>query len=395
MLRERRQDVASAGISTARTRGVRTTGTGVSRSREQEKKKLSLPSFRSRVKIADIGVYSRGFATMVGAGVPLAQCLDILSRQTENQTLSKATVEIKAEVEGGGSLSDALSKYPKIFSDLYTNMVKAGEASGALEIVLNQLADLLEQQRDLQNKVKSALFLPVMVLGFCLLMTTGLIVFVVPKFAAIFEEMNAELPGPTQALVDLSKNMRSLKGLIVFGTIILLILVFRKIIKTEKGGYAWDQIKLKLPLFGPLILKKVVASFARIFGLLEHAGVSILESLDIVADTAGNRVIARAIREARNSIQQGESLSKPLEESQVFPPMVTQMIVVGEETGTVETMLNKIAELYEAEVERAVEGLTKLIEPMMMILVGTLVGTILICLYLPIFNMAGAISGGV
>jgi type IV pilus assembly protein PilC len=361
----------------------------------QQKKKLSsFTIFQPRVKIDDLTVFSRGFATMVGAGVPMAQCLDILVDQTENPTLSKVTAEIKSEVEGGISLSEALAKYPKIFDNLYVNMIRAGEASGQLEPIFNQLSDLLEQQRDLRNKVKSALFLPVMVLGFCILITIGLIVFVVPRFASIFEMMNAELPLPTQVLINISRDIRGPKGLIAVGTIVFLTLVIKRITKTEKGGLIWDQVKLKLPLFGSLVMKKVVANFARTYGLLDHSGVPILESLGIVAETAGNRVVSRSIIEARDGVQQGESLSKPLEKSQVFPPMVTQMIVVGEKTGAVETMLFKIAELYEADVERTVEGLTKLIEPMMMILVGVLVGSILICMYLPMFNMASLMTGG-
>jgi type IV pilus assembly protein PilC len=355
----------------------------------------SLSIFQSRVKVDDISVFSRGFATMVGAGVPLAQCLDILIDQTENATLSKATADIKAEVEGGGSLSEALGKYPKIFDNLYVNMIRAGEASGQLEPIFNQLADLLERQRDLRNRVKSALFLPIMVMGFCVLITIALIVFVVPRFANIFEMMNAPLPGPTQMLINISRDIRGPKGLIAIVAISLLAFAIRKVIKTEQGGRIWDQIKLKLPLFGSLIMKKIVANFARTYGLLDRSGVPILESLDIVAQTAGNRIVSRSIMEARSGVQEGEDLSKRLEQSRIFPPMVTQMIVVGEKTGTVETMLFKIAELYEADVERTVEGLTKLIEPMMMILVGVLVGSILICMYLPIFNMAGLMSGGV
>lgn len=387
MLRSRGQSYA---IKPATGGVLRVTGL-----KKEKEKSFSLNIFnilKSRVKIDDISVFSRGFSTMVGAGVPLAQCLEILIEQTENPNLSKATAEIKAEVEGGGSLSEALGKYPKIFDKLYVNMIKAGEASGQLEPIFNQLADLLEQQRDLRNKVKSALFLPGMVLGFCLLITIGLIVFVVPRFAGIFEMMNAPLPGPTQMLINISRDIRGPKGLIAVAVVGFLAFAISKIVKTEQGGHIWDQIKLKLPLFGSLIMKKVIANFARTYGLLDRSGVPILESLDIVAETAGNRIVSNSILEARKGVQEGEDLSNRLEKSRIFPPMVTQMIVVGEKTGAVETMLFKIAELYEADVERTVEGLTKLIEPMMMILVGLLVGSILICMYLPIFNMAGLMS---
>ena len=360
----------------------------------QEKKGSSLSLLQPKVKVNDTAVFSRQFASMVEAGIQLAPALDIMVEQTENPTLSKMTEQVKTEVEGGASLSESLAKHPKAFNELYTNMVKAGEISGTLPTILNQLATLLEKRRALQNKIKSSLFLPVMVLGFCVLVTIALIVFVVPRFAAVFEDVGAELPGPTQILVGISEDMRGPKGAIFALGVVMLVFAFRKITRTEKGGFVWDKIKLKLPLFGSLIMKNVVATFARIFGLLDRSGVNILDSLDIVAGTVGNRIVARSIREASASIQQGESLSEPLKRSQVFPPMVTHMIVVGEETGTVETMLNKIADLYEDDVERTLEGLTKLIEPLMMIFVGMLVGSILVCLYLPIFNMAGAMSGG-
>ncbi len=361
----------------------------------QQKKVSSLSLFQPRIKVNDIAVYSRQFASMIEAGIQLAPALDIMVKQTENPTLSKMTEEVKSEVEGGASLSESLAKHPKAFDDLYTNMVAAGEISGTLPTILNQLATLLEKRRALQNKIKSALFLPILVLGFCILMTIGLIIFVVPRFAAVFEEVGAGLPKPTQILVGISEDMRGPKGGIFAVSVILFAFAFRKVTKTEKGGFVWDKIKLKLPLFGSLIMKRVVATFARVFGLLDHSGVNILDSLEIVAGTVGNKIVARSIREASASIQQGESLSEPLKRSQIFPPMVTHMIVVGEETGTVETMLNKIADLYEDDVERTLEGLTKLIEPLMMIFVGMLVASILICLYLPIFNMAGALSDGV
>ncbi len=375
-------------ISKLRGRGLTVTEV------KQEKKVSSLGMFKAKVKVSDIALFSRQFASMVDAGIPLAQCLDIMVKQTENPTLRKVTSEVKTEVESGTSLSEALAKHPKIFSNLYTNMVRAGEVSGTLPVILDQLATLMEKRLALRNKVRSALFLPAMVLGFCVLVTLGLIIFVVPRFAAIFEDVGAQLPAPTQILVNISEGIRGPKGLFAVVIIVFVVFAIRRIVKTEKGGFIWDRIKLKLPLFGSLIMKRVVANFARTFGLLDRSGVNILESLDIVAETVGNRIVSQAIREASTSIQQGENISGPLQQSQIFPPMVTHMIVVGEETGTVETMLNKVADLYEDEVERTLEGLTKLIEPVMMIFVGVLVASILICLYLPIFNMAGVMASG-
>ena len=362
----------------------------------QEKSGLgSVVLFQPRVKINDIAVFSRQFASMVEAGIQLAPCLNIMVKQTENPTLSKITEQVKTDVEGGTSLCDSMAKHPKVFNNLYTSMVKAGEMSGTLPLILNQLATLLEKRRALQNKVKSALFLPVVVLGFCMLVTLGLIIFIVPTFAAVFQQVGADLPRPTMILIGLSEALRGPKGGIALVSFIIMVILFRRIVKTERGGFVWDRIKLKLPLFGSLIIKQVVANFSRTFALLDRSGVNILDSLEIVADTVGNRIVAKAIKEASSSIQQGENMSTPLERSQVFPPMVTHMIVVGEETGTVETMLNKIADLYEDDVDRTVEGLTKLIEPIMMILVGLMVASILVALYLPIFGMAGALSDGV
>jgi type IV pilus assembly protein PilC len=358
----------------------------------QEKKASSINLFQPKVKINDLAVFSRQFSSMLEAGIQLAPCLSIMVKQTENPTLSKAAEQVKTEVESGSSLSESLGKHPKIFEELYTSMVRAGESAGTLPEVLNQLATILEKRRALQNRVKSALFLPSLVLGFCVLVTLGLIIFVVPMFASIYEDFGGELPGPTQILVTLSKDIRGPKGGIAILGIFALVFALRKGKQTEKGAYIWDRIKLKLPLFGSLIMKQVVANFARTFSLLDRSGVNILESLEIVADTVGNKIVAQTIKTANASIQQGENLSTPLERSQVFPPMVTHMIVVGEETGTVETMLDKIADLYEDDVERTVEGLTKLIEPLMMIFVGVVVASILICLYLPIFNMADVMS---
>lgn len=360
---------------------------------EEQKKASAINLFQPRIKINDIAVYSRQFASMVEAGIQLAPCLDIMVKQTENPTLSGVTEKVKTEVEGGASLSESLGKYPKIFDHLYTSMVRAGEVSGNLPTILNQLALLLEKRRALQNKVKSALFMPALVFGFSIVITLGLIIFIVPRFAAIFADVGAELPKPTQVLVAISNGIRGPKGGIAALILVALILLLRRAIKTEKGGEIWDKIKLKMPLFGSLIMKKIVASFARTFGLLDRSGVNILESLEIVAETVGNKIVAASIREASTSIQQGENLSEPLQRSEIFPPMVTHMIVVGEETGNVENMLNKIADLYEDDVERTVEGLTKLIEPLMMIFIGCIVAGILVCLYLPIFNMAGAIAG--
>ncbi len=347
--------------------------------------------FKPKVKLKDIMVFSRQFATMISAGLGISACLNILAEQSANPTLREVIEEIRNDVESGVALNEAFAKHSKIFPDLYINMVRAGESSGALESVLDQLAIFLEKQQRLRGQVKSAMFMPSMILGFAILMSFGLVTFVVPRFGAMFLEMGKELPAPTQALLNLSKGIRSPTGILAFLIIGFAVVGLKQFIKTSKGRMLWDQLKLKMPIFGEITVKAAVARFSRTLVLLLHGGVPILESIAIVGNTSGNMVIARSMQHVRARLSDGEGIAGPLSEIKEFPPMVTQMIAAGEETGAMEAMLSKLADFYEEEVERAAEQLTSMVEPVMVVLIGLIVGGIMICLYLPVFDMAGGV----
>lgn len=350
--------------------------------------------FKPKVKLKDMTVFSRQFATMMSAGLGITSCLGILSDQSENPTLREAIATVKTDVEGGSALNEALARHEKIFPDIYINMIKAGESSGALETVLEQLADFMEKRRRLKEKVKSALFLPAMILGFSITLTIVLIIFVVPMFSKLYAEAGATLPAPTVMLIKLSKQVRSPTGLIILVAVGLGIVAFKKLINTEKGRYIWDGFKLKTPMFKMLTVRNIVAQFARTFTLLLKGGVPILEAITIVSETIGNEVVSKAMMDVRGSLNEGEGISKPLAESKIFPPMVTQMVSAGEEAGSLEIMLGKLADFYEEEVERTAEQLTSMIEPVMIIFIGLIVAAIVGCLYLPIFSLAEKIGGG-
>ena len=350
-----------------------------------------LQLFKPKVKLKDIMVFSRQFATMISAGLGISSCLSILAQQSSNPTLCEVVEEVRSNVEEGVSLHEAFGKHPRIFPPLYVNMVSAGESSGALESVLEQLAVFFEKQQRLRGQVKSAMFMPSMILAFAILMSFGLVTFVVPRFGAMFLEMGKELPAPTQALLDLSGGIRSLKGVIALTLLASVAIGIKKAIGYPKGREIWDQCKLKMPIFGEITVKAAVARFARTLVLLLHGGVPILESISIVGETSGNAVIARSMRHVGARLRDGEGIAGPLSEVKEFPPMVTQMIAAGEETGAMEARLSKLADFYEEEVERSAEQLTSMVEPVMVVLIGLIVGGIMICLYLPVFDMAGGI----
>jgi len=350
--------------------------------------------FKPKVKLKDMTVFSRMFATMMSAGLGITTCLSILTEQSENPTLAEAIAEVKADVEGGNTLNDALAKHPKIFPDIYINMIKAGESSGALEIVLEQLAEFMEKRKRLKEKVKSALFLPAMILGFSITLTIVLIIFVVPMFEKLYSEAGATLPGATTMLINISQQVRSLRGLIIAAVVALAIFGLKQVINTEKGRLVWDGLKLKAPVFKLLTVNNIVAQFARTLTLLLKGGVPILEAITIVSETIGNKVVSNAMLKVRTSLNEGEGISKPLSGTQIFPPMVTQMVAAGEEAGSLEIMLTKLSDFYEEEVERTAEQLTNMIEPVMIIFIGLIVAGIVGCLYLPIFSLAEKIGGG-
>ena len=347
---------------------------------------LGSMTFGTGVKPKDITIFARQFSTMINAGLSLTKCLSILSAQTESAGLRTVITQIGKDVESGQSLSDALGKHPKVFPPIFVNMVRAGETGGVLDEVLNRVADHFESEQKLKGKIKSAMTYPLAMGGLVLVVLAAMMTFVVPTFEKMFNDMGGKLPFVTQLLVDISHFVAGWGGLLVVVASVAAVTLFKWWSKGP-GKTIWDGAKLNMPVFGSLIRKISLAKFTRTFGTLVSAGVPILSALDIVADTAGNQVVANAVMRARSAIKEGETIAKPLSESKVFPSMLVQMIAVGEETGALDTMLNKIADFYDEEVSTAVDGLTSLIEPLMMASLGVIVGGMVIALYLPMFTI--------
>ncbi|MBI1911334.1 MAG: type II secretion system F family protein [Deltaproteobacteria bacterium] len=353
---------------------------------------IKIPGFTKGVKTKDLVIFSRQFATMIDAGLPLVQCLDILASQQENPEFKKVLLDVKGSVEGGSTFADALKKHPKVFDSLYVNLIAAGEVGGILDTILNRLSGFLEKTEKLKGKVKSAMTYPTAVIFIACLVVTGLLLWVVPIFQEMFAGFGQALPAPTQMVVNMSNALQHYWWLI-FGTIAGTGVALNRLYKTPKGRKVMDAAFLKAPVIGDLIRKTAVARFTRTLGTMLSSGVPILEGLEIVSKTSGNVIIEEAILKARTSLSQGKTLAEPLMETKVFPGMVTQMIAVGETTGALDAMLTKIADFYEDEVDVAVDGLTSLIEPMLMAFLGIVVGGLVIALYLPIFQIAGAAAG--
>jgi type IV pilus assembly protein PilC len=367
---------------------------GVLPGRIQVKQEKAATKFAFRKKIPKklIVVFTRQFATMINAGLPLVQCLGILANQQENPAFSNVITRVKGDVESGQSLNEALKKHPKVFDELYTNLVEAGETGGILDAILNRLSNYIEKSEKLRKKVRGAMVYPGVVTTVAVGVTAVILLFVIPVFEKMFSEVGQSLPAPTQFVIALSRFVSSNILYIIIG-FSLFIYLLRRIYRTEKGKYLMDDIFLKLPIFGNLLRKVAVAKFTRTFGTMVSSGVPILEAMDIVAKSSGNKVVEKAIYKARASIAQGRTISEPLAESKVFPPMVTQMIGVGEASGELDTMLNKIADFYDDDVDAAVSNLTSMMEPIMMIVLGGIVGGLVISMYLPIFKMGEAITG--
>lgn len=359
-----------------------------------EKKEKSAPktAIRKKIPTKSIVVFTRMFATMINAGLPMVQCLNILAAQQENPAFAKVITQVKGDVESGLSLSEGLKKHPKIFDQLYTNLVDAGEAGGILDVILSRLSSYIEKAERLKKKIKGAMVYPAVVTGVAVVVTMVILIFVIPIFEKMFSEVGQALPAPTQFVIALSRFVSKNIIFMILGAVGLVFLL-RRLYATEKGQYFIDDLMLKLPIFGILLRKAAVAKFTRTFGTMVSSGVPILEALDIVAKSAGNKVVEKAIYNARESISQGKSISEPLTESRVFPPMVTQMIGVGEASGELDTMLNKIADFYDDEVDAAVTTLTSMMEPIMMVVLGGVVGGLVVAMYLPIFKMGEAIGG--
>ena len=352
----------------------------------------NVKALQPKVTEKDIVVMTRQFATMIDAGLPLVQCLEILYSQQDNRTFRKILKTIKEDVEEGSTFADALKQHPDAFDDLFVNLVAAGEIGGILDIILNRLAAYIEKAAKLKKKVKGAMTYPIVVMVIAVLVVAVILIFVIPVFQTMFADFGKALPVPTQIVVALSDFLKSYIIYMIVG-LALLVFAFRRLYKTEKGRTVVDNLVLKTPVFGMLIRKVAVAKFTRTLGTMISSGVPILDSLDIVAATAGNKTIEEAIRETRQSISEGRTIAEPLADSEVFPSMVVQMISVGEATGALDTMLGKIADFYDDEVDAAVDALTSMLEPFMMVFLGGTIGGLVVSMYLPIFQMAGAMGG--
>ena len=358
---------------------------------KEKGKELAVPKFGGRVPPQLVAIFTRQFSVMIDAGLPLVQCLEILGGQQENKTMKRALIQIRQDVESGSNLADSMRKHPKIFNDLYTNMVAAGEAGGILDTILQRLAIYIEKAVKLNSQVKSAMIYPVAVISIACIVVMIILWKVIPVFAALFKGLGAELPMPTQIVIALSNFIAGywwLIAIVVGATIYSL----RKYHSTYKGKRVLDGLLLKAPILGMLLRKIAVARFCRTLATLTASGVPILDGLQITARTAGNSIIEDAIMATRKSVEEGKTISEPLGDTDVFPPMVVQMIAVGEQTGALDTMLSKIADFYEDEVDIAVAGLMKLLEPVLIAFLGVAIGGIVIAMYMPMFALIGQIG---
>ena len=347
---------------------------------------INIPGFGKKIKLKDLAVFSRQFATMINSGLSLLRALNILTQQTENKELARVLGEVCNDIETGSSLSVAMSKHPEVFPPLMVNMCKAGEVGGFLDSVLLQIAENYEAEVKLRGKIKSAMTYPVVVLIMAVLAVTGMLLFIVPVFKGMFESLGATLPLPTRVLVAISEQMKIIVPVALVGFVGFLVL-WKRVKNTDQVRNALDPLKLKIPVFGPLFQKIALSRFARNLGTMMKSGVPILQALDIVADTCGNVVLTRAVRDVQESVRTGEALTTPLKEHAVFPPMVVQMMAVGEDTGALDSMLYKISEFYDDEVEATTESLTALLEPLMIAFMGGIVGGMIVAMYMPIFKI--------
>ena len=355
---------------------------------KEKGKEIALPKFGGRVPAQMIAIFTRQFSVMIDAGLPLVQCLEILGSQQEHKTFKRTLIQIRQDVESGSSLADSMKKHPRVFNDLYTNMVAAGEAGGILDTILQRLATYIEKAVKLNSQVKSAMIYPVAVISIAVIVVAVILWKVIPVFAALFAGLGAELPTPTKVVIALSNFIADfwwlIGGVLFFGTIAI-----KKYHSTYKGKRVLDGLLLKAPIIGMLMRKIAVARFCRTLSTLTSSGVPILDGLQITARTAGNSVIEDAIMATRKSVEEGKTISEPLGDTDVFPPMVIQMIAVGEQTGALDTMLSKIADFYEDEVDLAVAGLMKLLEPVLIAFLGVAIGGIVIAMYMPMFSLIG------
>lgn len=350
-----------------------------------------LPFLKGKVKEKNVVVFCRVFSTMINAGLPLIQCLDLLAQQEQNKNFAKIIRLIKEDIEGGTSLTNALKKYPQIFDDLFVNLIAAGEAGGMLDVILERLSNYMEKALRLKRKVKGAMTYPIAVLVIAVAVVALLLLKVIPVFKKMFEGMGGQLPGPTQFLITASEFTQHYFIYIV-AVFVVIYMIFLRFYKTEKGRLIVDAMLLKLPVFGILLKKVAVAKFSRTLSTMMTSGVPILEGLSIVSKTSGNKIVENALLKTRQSISEGKTIAEPLSETGIFPPMVIQMISVGEATGALDSMLTKIANFYDEEIDVAVDSMTALLEPVMMVFLGGIVGGMIIAMYLPIFKLASVVG---
>jgi type IV pilus assembly protein PilC len=347
---------------------------------------LNIELTAKKVKLKELAVFSRQFATMVNSGLPILRALSILADQSSNKELARVLGEVRLDVEQGASLSTAMAKHPKVFNDLYISMVRSGETGGSLDDVLMRLADLIENEVKLRGKIKSAMTYPIAVVCLVVLIMTAMLLFIVPQFKSIFDQLGGSLPLPTRVLLAASDAFKKLWYLVIAG-IFAGRFFFKRWKRTPAGREAIDRTKLRVPVFGSLFHKTALSRFSSTLAMLMHSGVPILQALDIVSDTVNNKIISKAVIDVQSSVRDGESMAKPLARHRVFPPMVVQMLAVGEETGQVDVMLEKVATFYDQEVEAAVDALTSLIEPLLIAVIGGMVGSAVVALYMPMFNI--------
>ena len=373
-----------------RERRIRPIPTRIREKGKGLEREITIPGLGEKVKPRDVAVFTRQFATMIDAGLPIVQCLDILSQQTERKTFRNTIRTIKQDVEGGSTLADALKKHPKIFDELYVNMVQAGEIGGILNAILNRVALFIEKATKLKKKVKGAMIYPCTIIAVAVIVVAILLIWVIPVFAELYGSMGKALPLPTQITINISNWLIAYLHYLVFALIGVAVGI-RLYSQTEPGRMNIDRILLRLPVVGDLLRKVAVARFAQNMAILLSSGVPILDGLAITAKTAGNKVVEKAIMDSRVSISQGKTVAEPLRESKIFPPMVCQMVAVGENTGGLDGMLKKVAEFYEEEVDDAVANLTALMEPMIMVVLGVILGGLVISMYLPIFQLGSLV----
>jgi type IV pilus assembly protein PilC len=381
----------SQGAVASRLRQMGYAPISIEESKPGLKREITLPGL-NRIKLKDLAVFSRQFATMINSGLSLLRALTILAEQTESKALAEIIGQVRNEVEQGTALSTSLAKHPKTFNRLYVAMIKAGEVGGFLDKVLLELADSIEKEVELRGKVRSAMTYPIAVFAMVIMIVAAMLVFVVPQFETLYSQLGGQLPFLTRILLGASQFVAGWGGGVVVIAVVAGVIAFRRFHATPAGRFAVDRAKLRAPVFGPLVQKTVLSRFSRTLSTLLGSGVPILQSLEIVSETVNNDVVSRAVKDVQDSVREGESLAVPLAKHSVFPPMVVQMLAVGEETGAIDVMLDKVGDFYDAEVSAAVDSLTSLIEPILIAVMGSVVGGMVVALYLPMFNIINLVK---